>query len=761
MAALRTFIVLGLAVIASGDECVEGSVCAETEMQVSFLQEAQRLRVHEVPQGLALKQEFKSPTDVQAATGLDLNGQGDLSAFLASTMVNIVTCLICILIFTYCLRLNFPAMFSNNFKAHADIFPESMNSKTYWGWISQAWNVSMEQTSEGVGLDAAMMIEFCNLAMEIFGIISIPMVFVLGGMNWAFGGHVAVSRLSVIGINNVEDGSWLTYVHGFAVWGVVYVVITRVYAAQKMFVGLRFEWLLTMDDDRACTLMVENIPEEFRSNKALEDFFEDMIEGDQVDTAYVVKDTTQLESLTKELEAAKFELKTCNALWDRESNDPNKRPKKYKFKLFGSETDLIDHYTKLVADLEAKVAAEKSEVLKAAETIGGVNLGAGFVRFHNLQYANLALQLQLSSNLDEWQLAVPPDPLDLRWIDLTRDTTAQFARNILGALLIVALFLVYLPCCVAITNLAIAVDLGPFQPIWAGLAPTMGLTIMVMFLPTLLMLIFRSCFLLYADQWAQEVLQSYYFWFQVFFVVLTPALGSNFIAFLKEVAEDPYSLFVLLADKIPDATHFYLNFMVLQWSTLSLNILRYTPLFKYEAFASLFDQEDARKLAEPEDQDYYGIGSRSARFATFMVTGLVYGQLTPLITILTFILFALQRLVYGYLLNFAETKKNDMGGAFWVKMLKHTMCGLLIYCVIMAGVLAQKGPTIIPCLLCVPPTLYALVAMWRFERQFAWRKLSQAELMGKSTILTDQKTKLFKMRKRETDGEYVQPELST
>ena len=40
-------------------------------------------------------------------------------------------------------------------------------------------------------------------------------------------------------------------------------------------------------------------------------------------------------------------------------------------------------------------------------------------------------------------------------------------------------------------------------------------------------------------------------------------------------------------------------------------------------------EEDALKMTEPEDQDYYGIGSHSARFTINMVLGIVYGTLCP------------------------------------------------------------------------------------------------------------------------------------
>merc|ERR1719195_1035611 len=114
-----------------------------------------------------------------------------------------------------------------------------------------------------------------------------------------------------------------------------------------------------------------------------------------------------------------------------------------------------------------------------------------------------------------------------------------------------------------------------------------------------------------------------------------------------------------------------------------MNLTRYFPLIKYQAFSKIYGEEDARGMAEPEDQDYYGIGSRSARFTINMVIAIVFGTLCPWISPLAFINFAACRLYYGYLIPFAETKKPDLGGVFWVHMLKHLHIGSLIYILVM------------------------------------------------------------------------------
>merc|ERR1719329_1149503 len=98
-------------------------------------------------------------------------------------------------------------------------------------------------------------------------------------------------------------------------------------------------------------------------------------------------------------------------------------------------------------------------------------------------------------------------------------------------------------------------------------------------------------------------------------------------------------------------------------------LLRYVQWGKFKMFETLnrHEPEEARgkiahDLAEPEDQDYYGMGSRSARFTIMLVIAIVFCTLSPLMTVLALINSGLCRLFYGYLFNYAETVKSDLGG---------------------------------------------------------------------------------------------------
>jgi len=684
-------------------------------------------------------------------TGMSLNSAGDFGAFVSATVLELAIIIGSVVAFAV-LRKRYPIVYQGNVVQGfaPKIMKDPPRAPTLMGWIAPAWNVAIVDIAESVGVDQAMMIKYFEVATSIFATAGLPLLLIVGPMNYFFGGHARSGRvMSAIGMNNVENGSWLCWVHALCVWGVVLVVKHKVFDAQRWFMQMRFEWLRTMDDVRANTIMVECIPPAYRSDQALKDYFEDMLPGDQLKEVNCMKDTTLLHGLVEELDAARLGKQVA----EKEFQKTIERPRA-SLSWFGEKVDSINYYTGKVEALEKQVKDEKGRIAADPQY-----MGRGFVTFKTSQDAVIALQLQLSSDLDEWVLSLPPHQKDIIWSDFLQDERAEDSRHLLGYGLIVGLFFVYMPLTIGITNIAKALDnLGPLQSLWDGLAPTLGLTIMVMFLPTFLNLIFKNFFTLYAHQFTQLKLQRWYFWMQVLFVVFAAGIGENFRNFALKAVESPLELIDLLADTLPEATHFYWNYLVLAWAAHAMELLRKVQLGKFKIFNELgFDEEDAKKHAEPEDQDYYGIGGRSARATIMMTIGLVYGTMSPAVMILALVNFMLQRLFFGYLVAFAEIKKPDLGGDFWVLSLQQTMVAALLYSLIMSGVLLNKASNVGPAIISIAATVYVIWSMVRFGHQFAWQRLSFQEIMGKGEVVDPN----LKMKQRDIEGEYVQPELNS
>jgi len=346
-----------------------------------------------------------------------------------------------------------------------------------------------------------------------------------------------------------------------------------------------------------------------------------------------------------------------------------------------------------------------------------LNTGTGFVTFRGHREAEIARRLWYTYEPDEWRVSFPPEAPHVDWRGLSEAPKYQLLWNIAGYALVVLLYITFLPICITITNLAFTIHVGTLQPLWEAFAPTLALLLFISFFPTFLLWIFEVFFTHSSRAWAQHKLQTWYFYFQVFFVVLVTAVGSDFSRFIINSARNPTAVFGLLALKLPYASHFYMHYLVLQWTTHSFHALRAVNLVKYLFARQLWKREKSREMAEPEDEAYYGMGSRSARWSTNLTIGIVFSTLSPLVPLLTLIDCCFCRLVHTYLLVFAETKKYDLGGAFWVTKLEHILLAVALYCGLMIGVLGIRAPTYGPLCFGGPSFLYALRSYMRLSAE--------------------------------------------
>merc|ERR1712032_857869 len=160
-----------------------------------------------------------------------------------------------------------------------------------------------------------------------------------------------------------------------------------------------------------------------------------------------------------------------------------------------------------------------------------------------------------------------------------------------------------------------------------------------------------------------------------------------------------------------------------------------------------------------EDQDWYGIGSRSARWINSMLIGLVYCQIQPILLVFVAINFAVCKVVYGYLLVFAQNRKSDKGGAIFQEQLSHLQLGLATYIVLMTGYLANRSNAIkIPVPLVgnfpMSPSIISFSSVFYLVRSYV--KLRNIDC---SVLPRRQVPKHAQLDKQDARVSYIQPEL--
>mmetsp|Transcript_34794 Transcript_34794/g.63350 ORF Transcript_34794/g.63350 Transcript_34794/m.63350 type:complete len:761 (+) Transcript_34794:77-2359(+) len=709
-----------------------------------------------------------------------LNSEGDLHVLQEALIFDSVGVVVLLFVFSI-LRLIFPLVYQGNAEKAADgeddkragvkhhaksagvgdvsnVAQETAELSPTWPprpgqgifqWIPATACASIDDVQQHVSLDAAMLLEFSNLAVKLTALIGLPMCLVMCPVNKWLGGkpYGEVDDLSSLSMANIQEGSWLYWVYAVIVWLVIHAAEQLIFHAQAGFLKRRYMWLKSLPAPRSTTVLVENLPRDLCSDAKLRKFFQDMFDHKAVRAVHVVRQTGNLLTLRKKLQEAEER--------QMEAELPRAR----------SSAEVLERLEEEVARCNKEVEEERLRLQKAGEDGSEEDSCSttAFVTFHKRKDAEIALRLQYMPDAEECTTSIPPEASDIRWEDLRIGPNLQAARERMGYLCVAGLYVGFAPLVLGVTSIADLEALKEVSPvvqkmldampnvavIIEGILASLALTLFMSFLPTIMMIIFDTFFVLKANSWAQAKLQVWYFWFQIVFTLLVTAVGSSIISVAEKIVERPMAVFGLLADTLPKASHFYLNFMVMQWVTHAMNLTRYINLVKFLMLRMLYGDKDAKKLSEPEDQDYYGVGSRSARWAVNLVIGLVFSSISPLICLLCCMNFLICRLVYGYLLVYAEIPKVDLGGEFFVRMLIHVQHGLVIYVALMVGVLYKHSATNGPAILAAISLAWMARLRYKFSVNMQWEFLPFSEIVNDSSF------------KKHKDGghEYTEPEM--
>jgi hypothetical protein len=841
-------------------ECDSG--CSAGSDEVSLLQAS-------VDRDIVLKSQLRKAkldnTLIKSpSTGADakMHAASDLSVFLAAVQFDSLM-FIGLLVAFIVLQRYYPMIYAHPathgfsspdpFKGEAPYRWSAVYNKSWFGWARVSYMVTTQEVEASCGLDAAMLLTYTQLGIELMAtiglpacMIGIPIYATLGGgfarhqkLSWADIGNVVYDNSVVTGepiipkyVFRLPRVQWIFWLVAWTVWAVVIYVQRRLHVYQQRFLERRMEWLRNLPEPRATTVLVTGIQDGYKTDDDLYKFFSDMFGSEEIKSAFVVKNLrkTQLPTLLADYEKKDYEqqlleyaikkplMQMCSQqdadqkgklkfeellnLYDTTAEFRNAfssidverhRLEALAIKSKDHATDEVE-YEELVDQLieiqEKKLSRrdspsensdpqkkfldplqqamfEKTMLLEQISTEqsrikricalpadeGSIEdqveqeqlySSNGFVTFNSRSAAARCLGVEMSEDDSVFVLETPPQPDDVRYQDLEVDKHEDPVFQIWGYVAVAGLFLAFMPLVIGTNNFCLSIvetpiiksilDATGMTSTADGVLPSIGLTILMGMLPTLLMWIFQSFFLLKANRWAQIHLQEYYFVFLMLLVILGTSIGINLTKMHDKFAESPYQALRVFAQCLPFTAQFYLVFVCTQWVTHALTLTRCINMVKFLFFKRSRDEETAREMAEPEDQDYYGMGSRSARFTLMLVIGLVFGTICPLMNIVVLLNFAICRLIYGYLIPFAERRKVDQGGEHWCMQMKHTHIGLLVYIVTMTGILAERARSVGPACVAAGSFLWWFYQYRKFTRSPRWQKLAYMDLKDSRVI---------------------------
>ncbi|CAK9087202.1 unnamed protein product [Durusdinium trenchii] len=642
-----------------------------------------------------------------------------------------------------CLKDQYPAVYlkkANEPGSHGETPPE-ING--YCGWVSPCWRLTVGEIANHSNLDHGMLVQFCDAAVMCFLSTGLPALLILCPL-CAFGGGGSASSLSMLSFANVAQGSWTTYAYPVFVWYTVIVTQAFLFRAQRAFVERRYQWLRTMTEPRANSVLLSNLPEDLCKEAALQTFLRQQIFGsanrEVLKSLAFVKDTSQLERLVAQRNQFNEDMQ----------------------KLVEGE---VHERRKAVAKAEMnKVEAQVGKLQEIIEKSDEYNLNSAFVTFHDRHDAVIVLKLFAPGGNEDIIAELPPDTDDVIWNDL-RPAQWQWAWDLIGYLLLALVFLIFLPL-VAInasfTNVTIweknSAEFATFmdrhhvlEVLSDALVGPLILNFLIGVLCSILASILVNFFVLKARGVLQHLLQRWYYVYLVILVLFVTAVGKSLTDVVDDLFKTPKDIPLRLAEKFADSTLFYMDFVILSCCVYMLAMLRLMPLYRYRIHSCIYEESLAISKSEPEDQDYNGMGGRSARLSLIYVLVLVLGTLAPVITIFGAIFFAICRLVFTYLFVYAETLKPDLGGLFWHQQLKHAQQGTFLYIALMTVLLLQRAPNPAPGIICSTSALFMAFSYYTFLHRFRWEQLEFSEIPAKVSEGAPEVPRVY--------GHYKQPEL--
>merc|ERR1719277_1288791 len=148
----------------------------------------------------------------------------------------------------------------------------------YVAFQARLFDPEADRVIQYAGLDGWMQLRFYTLCARLCSTIGFFLMLLLCPMHVTVGTK-SVDPLSMLGFNRIDNndlssGQWrLFWVHCACVWLVVSSVGFFLIEAQKRFLAYRYGWVSALPKPRATTVLVENIPKNYRSDEKLMAFF--------------------------------------------------------------------------------------------------------------------------------------------------------------------------------------------------------------------------------------------------------------------------------------------------------------------------------------------------------------------------------------------------------------------------------------------------------------------------------------------------------
>ncbi|KAF9409979.1 hypothetical protein BGZ94_001794, partial [Podila epigama] len=586
-------------------------------------------------------------------------------------------------------------------------------------WITSSFKVTDNELVERIGLDAYMFLRFLRMSAILFTgftAVAIPILIpinVIGGQ----GGN----GLGDMTIGNVTE-AWRFWFHLILTILFNGATIAMLWREMREYTRRRHAYLLSekhAKTPQSTTILVTGIPKGLNTEEALFNIFKRFEGGPK--KIWLNRNPKDLIKLCEERDAAVMKLEAAeysyiqSAYGKRGKKDPEiKEPQRPVGKVatipgLGDNVDLIDYYTKRVAELNQDIS--KAQFTSADDT---EDISSAFIQFHTQFAAHSAVQTVVHPTpFHMAPMFAEISPLDVNWDYMNMDTLQRKGRRMISLAAATGLALLWsIPVLFVstIANIASLVetfgflaflqDLPPsVTGIIQGILPPLFLGILMALLPIILTIMSQfEGHVRYSS--VTLALMAKYFVFLVINVLLISTLAGGFLSTWDKISGkgksfDVFEVINLLSENLPKASTFFCTYALLQGLTGPVKeLLQIVPLVLNFVFTKVLAKRPRQIWDVQGRLSSVNYGLLFPPQTLMFCIGILYSTIAPLVLPFVTFYFTMYYFVYRHQFLYVYQQPVETGGLAFPLAVRQAYTGIFIFEVTVFGIFLLKQSTL-------------------------------------------------------------------
>ncbi|KAG6530524.1 hypothetical protein ZIOFF_012763 [Zingiber officinale] len=579
------------------------------------------------------------------------------------------------------------------------------------GWVRRAWQPTEEDLYNSCGLDGVVFSRIFVFSLRVFSLAAIIGIFVLlptgmvGGNELHEKLHVCSHLLDVSNQTPMEFVGRL-WCHFSAAYIITGVMCYLLYAEYKYIAEKRIAYFnASKPQPQHFTVLVRDIP--LHAGNSLSDTVEAFF------TEYHPSDYLSHSVLITKRKLEKCSLvKVYRKLTHLKSTSSSSQNQNHSgfFGMFGKRVDLVRDYSKKLEDIEQNVRLVQSDSRRELKFFP-----AAFVSFKSRYGAAKALHIQQSVNPTEWVTEWAPEPRDVYWPFFSTSFMQRWISKLIvfvASVLLVILFLLVVAFVQSLTYLEELEALFPFlgkilkitviSQVVTGYLPSLILHLVAALVPPIVKLFSAMQGYVAVSQIEKSACKKmllFTIWFLFFANVLTGSVTSE-IEFLF----DPKTIPSRLAVAVPAQVHICLH----QINDIGRSFYAQESIRFSRLHFSLLMWHCCRRKDDKFEIPSIPYYSEIPRILLFVLLGLTYFLLAPMILPFILVFFCIGYIIYRNQLLDVYQPKYDTGGRFWPVVHNSTIFSLVLMHIIAVGIFGVKKLPVAAILIVPLPVLTLL-----------------------------------------------------